>query len=81
MQKLLYKIVPMTILIKMELTLVSSGDVSRSRSKRWLVPCLVVTVGVQVPSIVAWLVLDSILLNGPLRLFLIIIALCLWRRV
>ncbi|XP_045615253.1 transmembrane protein 62 isoform X2 [Procambarus clarkii] len=58
-----------------------SFDSTRHRCGRWLTGCMMVIIGFQLPSIFAWLVLDSILLNGPIRLLLTIIAISLWKRV
>ncbi|XP_042204049.1 transmembrane protein 62-like isoform X2 [Homarus americanus] len=58
-----------------------SFDSTRYRCGRWLTVSMLATVVFQLPSILAWLVLDSILLNGPLRLALTIIAILLWKKV
>ncbi|XP_071546488.1 transmembrane protein 62-like isoform X2 [Panulirus ornatus] len=58
-----------------------STDSTRHRCGRWLTSCMMITVGFQIPCILAWLVLDSILLNGPLRLILTVITLSLWKRI
>ncbi|KAK8403708.1 hypothetical protein O3P69_000065 [Scylla paramamosain] len=56
-----------------------SYESARHRCGKWLAVGMAVTLGGQVPGILAWLILDSILLNGPLRLFLSLLAIVLWR--
>ncbi|XP_050693122.1 transmembrane protein 62-like [Eriocheir sinensis] len=56
-----------------------SYESTRHWCGRWLAGGMVFTVALQVPAVLAWLILDSILLNGPLRLLLTLLALVLWR--
>ncbi|KAK8744460.1 hypothetical protein OTU49_000817 [Cherax quadricarinatus] len=58
-----------------------SFDTARHKCGRWLTVWMMIIISFQLPSIFAWLVLDSILLNGPLRLILTLIAISLWKRV
>ncbi|XP_068217360.1 transmembrane protein 62-like isoform X1 [Palaemon carinicauda] len=57
-----------------------SLDVNRNRCNTWLVTFLLTTLGLQLPCILAWLFLDSILLNGPIRLGLLLVVIYLWRK-
>lgn len=56
-----------------------SYESARHRCGKWLAVAMVITLVGQVPGVLAWLVLDSLLLNGPLRFFLSLLALVLWR--
>ncbi|MPC21981.1 Transmembrane protein 62 [Portunus trituberculatus] len=56
-----------------------SYESARHRCGKWLVLGMGVTLAGQVPGILAWLILDSILLNGPLRLLLSLLAIVLWK--
>ncbi|KAG0712609.1 Transmembrane protein 62 [Chionoecetes opilio] len=56
-----------------------SYESARHRCGKWLAGAMVLTLAGQVPGVLAWLILDSILLNGPLRLLLSLLAMVLWR--
>ncbi|XP_064111470.1 LOW QUALITY PROTEIN: transmembrane protein 62-like [Macrobrachium nipponense] len=58
-----------------------SLDVNRNRCNTWLMAFLLTTLGLQLPCILAWLFLDSILLNGPIRLGLSLVVIYLWKKL
>ncbi|XP_042869163.1 transmembrane protein 62-like isoform X2 [Penaeus japonicus] len=68
---------PVFILVMMKKGI--SLESARHRCGCWVTICMVLIVLLQLPSILSWVFLDSLLLNGPLRLGLTSIAISLWK--
>ncbi|XP_027212478.2 transmembrane protein 62 [Penaeus vannamei] len=69
---------PVFILVMMKKGI--SLESARHRCGCWVTFCMMLIVLLQLPSILSWVFLDSLLLNGPLRLGLTAIAVSLWKR-